>query len=174
MRIVCPSCAAAYQVPDERLVPGQVVRCARCETDWVPLVESEAEPVPEPAPEPEPEPELEPEPEPKPKPEPVSAPAPEPIPNPALPVADPAPTPSLAADARYVTSPRPGGWALRAAWLASLALVIAAVAGAVVARQSVMRVWPPSIRAYAAVGLTQLYPPEHPTPEHPTPEHPAP
>lgn len=37
MRITCPTCTAAYDVPDARIVPGQGVRCARCGADWVPL-----------------------------------------------------------------------------------------------------------------------------------------
>jgi predicted Zn finger-like uncharacterized protein len=36
MRIACPSCAVAYEVPDERLKPGRLVRCARCGHEWVP------------------------------------------------------------------------------------------------------------------------------------------
>ena len=38
MRIGCPSCNAVYQVPDEQLVEGRVVRCVRCGTDWSPVV----------------------------------------------------------------------------------------------------------------------------------------
>ena len=49
MRIVCPSCAAAYDVPDERLSPGRSVRCSGCEARWVPLEQElpTQEPVPE-------------------------------------------------------------------------------------------------------------------------------
>ena len=36
MQIVCPACAAAYEVPLTMLKPGQVVRCARCAREWVP------------------------------------------------------------------------------------------------------------------------------------------
>ncbi len=58
MRIVCPACTAAYDVPEARLAPGRAVRCARCGTDWMPLTvemptlrSDEASPsVPEPAP----------------------------------------------------------------------------------------------------------------------------
>lgn len=41
MRIVCPSCSAAFEVPKTRLAPGQAVRCARCGTDWTPLAAPE-------------------------------------------------------------------------------------------------------------------------------------
>jgi predicted Zn finger-like uncharacterized protein len=34
MRIDCPACAAAYNVPDALLVPGRAVRCLRCGTEW--------------------------------------------------------------------------------------------------------------------------------------------
>ena len=47
MRIVCPACAAAYEVPDERVKPGRRTRCTRCETTWTPVdepPESVAEP----------------------------------------------------------------------------------------------------------------------------------
>ena len=39
MRIVCPGCEAAYEVPEAMLSPGRTVRCARCGRDWVPLPE---------------------------------------------------------------------------------------------------------------------------------------
>jgi predicted Zn finger-like uncharacterized protein len=36
MRIVCPACSAAYEVPDALLGTGRPVRCARCEHEWMP------------------------------------------------------------------------------------------------------------------------------------------
>lgn len=36
MRIVCPSCAAAYEVPVERLGPGRAVQCSACKAGWTP------------------------------------------------------------------------------------------------------------------------------------------
>src|SRR5579875_2656608 len=42
MRIVCPACEAAYEVPDTVVSPGRVVRCVRCGKDWAPI----AKPVP--------------------------------------------------------------------------------------------------------------------------------
>lgn len=36
MKIVCPACAAAYEVPMTLLKPGKAVRCARCAGEWVP------------------------------------------------------------------------------------------------------------------------------------------
>ncbi len=60
MRIECPSCFAAYVVPDSLLTAGRVVRCARCGGDWTPVAtssvpEAEVEVLPpEPPPEPPP------------------------------------------------------------------------------------------------------------------------
>jgi predicted Zn finger-like uncharacterized protein len=37
MRVACPSCAAAYEVPDALLTPDRIVRCARCGENWKPM-----------------------------------------------------------------------------------------------------------------------------------------
>ena len=60
MRITCPACIAAYDVPDARIVPGQGVRCARCCADWVPVQAGPAPPdvLDDPRPEPVREPSL--------------------------------------------------------------------------------------------------------------------
>lgn len=147
MRIACPACNATYQVPDDKLVAGRIVRCARCGTDWAPLevisasggdpepeaAESQAavSPDPEPTPEPAPEPAIE-----------LRKQAIEediPLPRPpVLPVAPPADR---------------GSMVLAFAWIVSLAVVTAAVAGLYAGRERVMKTWPPSTRAYAAIGL---------------------
>ncbi|WP_419899682.1 zinc-ribbon domain-containing protein [Roseomonas sp. USHLN139] len=36
MRIECPDCAAAYDVPEALVAPGREVRCVRCAHAWVP------------------------------------------------------------------------------------------------------------------------------------------
>lgn len=36
MRIDCPSCHASYDVPDRLLRSGRAVRCARCGAEWSP------------------------------------------------------------------------------------------------------------------------------------------
>ena len=41
MRIVCPGCAAAYEVPANRLSPRKMVRCARCGCEWVAVQETD-------------------------------------------------------------------------------------------------------------------------------------
>lgn len=50
MRIVCPSCAAAYELPADRLKQRRTVRCARCGGQWVAGQDiQEASPIPQPA-----------------------------------------------------------------------------------------------------------------------------
>ena len=46
MRIVCPSCSAAYDVPDSLVTAGRTVRCARCGGDWTPVKAAAPEPPP--------------------------------------------------------------------------------------------------------------------------------
>ncbi len=134
MRIVCPACAATYDVPEGRLVPGRVVRCARCATDWEPVAHKPAadEPVPNaPAvPEPPPEP-------PPPEPEPVVEPPAE-------------IEPALSAEPAV---PAWRAWLLPAAWVLSAVVLLAVGFLALSARNSIMHAWPPSIRAYGAIGL---------------------
>ena len=36
MHIVCPTCAAAYDVPDALLTPRRTVRCVKCAREWTP------------------------------------------------------------------------------------------------------------------------------------------
>ncbi len=36
MRIQCPGCDAAYEVPEAQMRPGRSVRCVRCERQWQP------------------------------------------------------------------------------------------------------------------------------------------
>jgi predicted Zn finger-like uncharacterized protein len=132
MRIACPACAAAYEVPDRLLAgPARSLRCSRCGADF-PLPRSEA---PEAAPPPAP-PELKAEPPrvidlgppPGPRPEPLASRALTPIPEP--------PSPALAR-----------------AWVASIAVVAAAVIGFLTFHAKVMEVWPASTRLFAALGL---------------------
>jgi predicted Zn finger-like uncharacterized protein len=53
MKIVCPACDAAYDVPPSVVSSQRKMRCARCAQDWVPR-EAAAEGVASPAPAPEP------------------------------------------------------------------------------------------------------------------------
>ncbi len=141
MRIVCPSCAATYDVPDARLAPGQSVRCARCGTDWAPV--AEPEPMFKPPVSKAPVPPL-----PLPDPEPASYPEPAPTDVPML------PSPNLYAPApdrpNAITTGEP---AVFAAWAVSIALLVGLGWAAVTWRGDVMRAWPPSERLYTAIGL---------------------
>ncbi len=127
MLITCPSCQTEYNVPDETLA-GRVVRCARCATEWTPV----------PAPAVTVEEEVPPPPSPPvpPAPEPPAPPPPIVVPQREAPVARSAP-------------PQPALFA----WAASVVVIVAAVAGAYVWRTNVMQAWPPSQRAYQALGL---------------------
>lgn len=132
MHIVCPSCSAAYEVADSLLAPGRIVQCARCGEAWVALP-LEAPLVNEPGPaefasEPlaKPEPETEPE------------------------------TPRLTALDRLAQRAPPrssGGAALRAAWAASIVVVLGLLWTAYAWRADVMADWPPSVRLYSLLGL---------------------
>ncbi len=150
MRIVCPSCSAAYDVADPLLTPGRTVRCTRCGEEWVafkaeaPLVKVEAPPAKVEAPPVEVEAPGVTEPEP----EELSTEAPE----------------EREPDSRRLTAmdrlaqPMPlrssGGAALRIAWLASIAVILGLLWGAYAWRADVMADWPPSIRVYSLFGLT--------------------
>jgi predicted Zn finger-like uncharacterized protein len=144
MRIECPSCFAAYVVPDSLVTAGRVVRCARCGDDWTPVAATAA-PEPEPVPESEPPP-----PEPTP-PEPPLAPAPvtDPVADPVLATARPSAMERLAAHTAW---PRPSA-RLRLAWAASLLVLVLAAGAAYAWRGEIVTEWPPSARVYALFGL---------------------
>nr|WP_294520624.1 zinc-ribbon domain-containing protein [uncultured Rhodopila sp.] len=120
MQIACPSCAATYEVPADRLKPGRPVRCSACGAEWKPAPEAEPEPLPEAA---------------------------EPPPAEPAPPATPVLTAieRLAAE----PSPPPRSPALLAAWVLSILLLGAAGVSAVVWRADIVRLWPPSSRILA-------------------------
>lgn len=135
MRIECPDCATAYEVPEDRLAPGRVVRCARCGSEWLPIelpTVFEEEPEPDPA---------------------AEDPAPaEPEHQEAQ--ADASFDSQLPEDAGSAVVPRPKpSPALTAAWIASVLVVLGLLWGAYSARESITHAWPASARAYAALGL---------------------
>lgn len=144
MRITCPTCDAAYDVPDARIAAGRAVRCARCGSDWVPLAYA----APPPQSLPVPDPVLPAAPAPSPPVPSVSAAAmaaravPVPPPTVAAPQSRPAP-----ARARNPVSP------ILLAWAASLALLGVLMWAGIAWRASIMHAWPPSERLYAALGL---------------------
>ena len=129
MRIICPSCEAEYDVPEALLgTAPRPVRCARCATEWIPH----------------------------------GFPAPPPLPIPVEPPAPPEPpstenaAPSLADEARLPTTRKPARgnrlWPALA-WLATIAIIIAAIASAYVWRDSIARAWPPSRQIYSRLGV---------------------
>lgn len=144
MRIACPNCDAAYDVPSERLAPGRAVRCARCSELWTPIAANAPaaiEAAPEPPPEPWPEPSA------------PLAPA-EPVP---LPEDRPPVRPAVvtgAATGRSLRERAP----LSAAWLLSVAILAGLGWLAVARRAEVMQAWPASERIYAALGLVTRTP----------------
>lgn len=133
MRIVCPHCAAAYDVAPDLLTGRRMVRCVKCQQTWE--VGSRQPEILSPTPTP---------------PRPVAPLAPLPdlastvIVGPALRER------SIAEVSR--SEPRPT--ALRLSWLASIVVLALAIGSAVLWRADIMRVWPPSTRLYAALHLS--------------------
>jgi predicted Zn finger-like uncharacterized protein len=132
MRIVCPSCAAAYNVPEARVSPGRLVRCARCTEEWLPV--GLQSPLPDRA---------------------LSALSPAPAPSPTLAslvIQDVDQSTQLRSQ-RPAMPARRRGKVLLLAWAGSLAMLGALVWAAYAWRADAMRNWPPSQRVYAALGL---------------------
>jgi len=177
MKIVCPSCAATYEVPESAVTSKRAVRCARCGGDWVPGApdaphttppESAAPPPAEIAADPLappvvaeiPDIEQMPAP-PEPDPEPLSI-VPE-VEGPfiAAPSVAPLTTPSAklaqnlaaAIAAEAATSPPAVPKPPMTAWIASLALLAILLLASVAFREPVMKAWPASTRLYAVLGL---------------------
>ena len=169
MRIVCPACSAAYEVPDGLLGTPRSVRCARCGHEWLPEAAKGAEPA-----------EAHPREAPASRPpggsvverlgelpesatglsvsvvDPPSRPAPEPAPPAARdeePVAEPALTASVGEALVAEPSARREGTLLRLAWAASVLILILLAWAAYGWRTEIMHAWPASERLYAALGL---------------------
>jgi predicted Zn finger-like uncharacterized protein len=144
MRIVCPNCSAAYDVPDGLLTGRKAVSCARCGKEWQP---AEAAARPE-------------------QPVVTRLEAP-PLPVRTVQVESEAEAETVIAERRGLSGgdwaidrlmaaplPPPGPrLALRFAWVASVVIILAGLGGALVWRADVMAVWPPSTRLFAALGL---------------------
>lgn len=158
MRIDCPTCKAAYDVPLERLAAGRVVKCARCATTWtpprpeVPPLEASAVEATDPTPDPEAAPAGAAEPARPDVPAPTVPPPPAPSPTAPPP---PAPLPEVA-KFESLAPPVPSRRSrapLVVAWLLTVAVLAGLGWAAVDRRAAIMKVWPPSIRAYVAIGL---------------------
>ncbi|WP_428485090.1 zinc-ribbon domain-containing protein [Rhodopila sp.] len=117
MRIVCPSCAAEYEVASTNLPPRRKVRCTRCGGQWTPVREAQIAAPEEPHPE-----------------------GPAAMPIPGLPGA----VNMTAMDRLAAARPAPASVALRAAWAATLVILIGSAAATVIWRGKVVQAWPPS------------------------------
>jgi predicted Zn finger-like uncharacterized protein len=140
MLIECPNCHAGFDVPERLLRDrSRPLRCGQCGTVF---------PIPEPpAPEPEPAELRTPEPPPAPpvteEPRAASKPLTEEVqPEPELPRVTP-PEAANGASSR----------GLRAAWAASILLLIGGGLAAIIQRDAVMAAWPPAARVFGALGL---------------------
>jgi predicted Zn finger-like uncharacterized protein len=125
MRIVCPNCDTAYDAPASIVTAGRLMRCARCRTEWMPVA-------------------------------PLQAAAP---PGPSAQTALFSDIPPVAAEP-VIRAPFPEMTPMRqpprkaviAGWVVSLMVLVAALWLVIAYRQAVMRHWPASARAYAALG----------------------
>ena len=158
MRIACPSCDAAYEVPDSRLPRGKMVRCARCDNKWLPAAQADDTVSP-------PDPAV------------VSAPV---IADSEAASADDAPdaapaaapqAPTATAMDRLSASPTAGlrpHRGLIGAWAMTFVVLALAVAAAVVWRNAVVRAWPPSGRILATTDSAPAATPTGQTPSSQT------
>ena len=144
MRIVCPSCAAAYDVPDSLLTAGRAARCARCSGEWIPIASAApgSEGLPAPA-DPTAPTDL------------SAAAVAAPIPRADRPRAAPTSQSGPTAMDRLAANPAvpAARYGLRVAWAASVVLLVLVACGAYTWRSDIIHAWPPSVRMYAAFGL---------------------
>ncbi|MFC7477192.1 zinc-ribbon domain-containing protein [Dankookia sp. GCM10030260] len=140
MRIICPACAAAYEVPDRLLGTGRSLRCRSCGHAWrvappaagAPIEAAEA----------------------------GRPPAAAAVPLPPLP--EPPPTAPLRRAPQIIDPPLPrpsdlplsGGIALRLAWGASLLAVAGMGLALWLFRAEIVEAWPPAARLYLMFGAT--------------------
>ena len=134
MRIVCPSCAARYEIADAMLAKPRTVRCSRCAREWVqdPIPPAEEAPATQDPPAP---------PEPA---EPIveAAQPPPPAPVAIEPLAPPAqihPSPNV---------PKRTDAKVTLAWIVSLLTLAALGFAAYTYRVEIQAAWPPSERLF--------------------------
>ncbi len=140
MRVSCPACDAAYEIPDDVMAAGRRLRCARCANEWVPVAaEDPADLAPPP---------------------PVVAAKVEPTTEdlePAQPSARPPPplvaSPPLIQDRAEPEPESRSAARVLAAWTLSVAILVGIAVAAYVFRETVQSAWPPSQLLYAALGL---------------------
>ena len=132
MRIVCPACAAAYDLADGHVTGGQAVRCARCSREWVPVTAGEPDVVSVPE---------------------AGPPLDRLIAADPMPPLPPAPIATVLKTLAPSVIHRANAFAPMAAWGLSVVVLIALGWAAVTWRTDVKQAWPPSTRLYAAIGL---------------------
>lgn len=128
MRIECPACHTAYEVPEQKL-PGRQLRCVSCRHQWIAVVALSEPATAATAP---------------------ASPAPLSLAS-SAPLAIP---PEIArAPVSHPPKPRrPAPW-LALGWAASILICGAGTYAAFALRSPVMHAWPPSIRFYHALHL---------------------
>jgi predicted Zn finger-like uncharacterized protein len=137
MILTCPECATSYFVDDARVpAAGRSVKCSNCGAKWIALPEGAASPEPAPAPRPQ-------------------APAAQAPPADDIVVEGPAPEPEAAAPTvpkrRTPAPPRAEGKVM--VWAIAAGLSVALVAGVLVFRGPIVRLWPASGVAYRSLGV---------------------
>jgi predicted Zn finger-like uncharacterized protein len=138
MLIECPNCNAGFQVQERLLVDRtRPLRCGQCRTVF---------PMPDP---PAPEPFAFRAPEPPP-PSPVAE-EPRPAPRPVLEETLPEPVAALETPAEVAQGA--SSRRLRAAWAASIALLLGGGLAAIIKRDALVEAWPPAARLFSALGL---------------------
>ena len=127
MRILCPQCQAAYEVPERLIAGGRLLRCVKCRHEWA----EEAPPPPVPA---------------------APAPGPAAPGAPPLPAAPP-PIPAQHRLPQPIDPPaRRQGRALTAAWTASALVLIGLLAALLAYQAPITAAWPPMARLYLLLG----------------------
>ncbi|HKR88325.1 MAG TPA: DUF3426 domain-containing protein [Phenylobacterium sp.] len=140
MILTCPECATSYFVDDARIpAQGRRVRCSSCAHRWLAGPDG---PIPEPGLAPEPAPQMaEPEAEAAPVADEVVA-----IEREPAPAFRPLPLPRT-------PPPRQERRGAALVWAGVAGLVVALIAGVIVFREQVVRLWPASSAAYAGLGF---------------------
>lgn len=132
MRIACPTCSTAYDVPERLLADSaRRLRCSRCGAEF----ELPAAPAPAAASAP-----------------PAVAPEPAPPPPP-MPPPDPLPMIEAWERLSIEVEEAAASRALVRAWVASIAIVVGGAVALVLMRERVMEAWPPAARLFSAIGL---------------------
>ena len=138
MILTCPECATSYFVDDARVpAAGRLVKCSSCGARWTAVKDA----APEPQPEPEP-----------------ASPAPTKRPERLIPDYDDLEVvpidPAILAAARAArAAPKKEAAGKVAVWAVAGVVVVGLIAGAILFRTEVVRLWPGSQAAYAGLGL---------------------